>query len=158
MDQPLDLNVGANAMVVLPQGDADDGAGTSAGTRAAFQAWFHPNVAFTAAMTYVFVNEEEVYDAYDLTFYSIEAGVRYRGAPRPVRAFGELLLGRHTIAVDGPGVDDAQSDLGLRLGGGVELALGGTMSAVFQASYLSVEIENADLEAFTLEAGLSFHL
>lgn len=159
MDQPLDLDLGANAMLVLPQADADDGVGTSVGTRAAFQAWFHPNVAFAAALTYVFANEEDVYDDYDVTFYSLEAGVRYRAAPRPIRPFGELLLGRHTVAADGPGVDDSQSDLGLRLGGGIELALAGdTMSVVLQASYLSVEIENVDIEAFTLEGGLSFRL
>ena len=146
------------AMIVLPQADGDDFAGTSIGMRAAFGYAVTPIISVIGAFDYVFVNEKEevVSDQVSISFYSISVGARATMPRAGLRPFGELVLGRSTASVSSPIEDSSESDLGFRLGGGIIYGLGSAMVASAQLSYSSVEIEGAELDALVVEGGLGW--
>ena len=156
---PPRLTLGAGALLVLPQGDADEFSDESLGARLAFTYGFTPWVAGVASFEYVAVNENddaEDYDA-DFTYYAIDLGVRvsppWQDRLRPI---GEFLLGRHTVRYDVPGDEGSESDLGIRLGGGIATPIGGGADFTALLSYASAEIEEADIESMQLEGGVTW--
>jgi hypothetical protein len=152
------MMVTTSAMLVLPQADGDDFAGTSIGMRAVFGYAVTPIISVIGSVDYVFVNEKEevVSDQVSISFYSISAGARATMQRPGVRPFGELMLGRSTASVSSPRDDSTDSDLGFRLGGGIIYDLGPALVASAQLSYSTVEIEGADLDALAFEGGLGW--
>lgn len=142
----------ASALVVLPQSDADNVTETSLGLRTAFAYRVHPWIFVVGAFEYVFANEkEDVVGDTNINYYSIGFGGRLVSPKKAkLKGFGELLIGRHTLTVDG----DADSDLGFRLGGGGLYEIGPNLTLIGQVSYSSVEIERADIDALILEFGI----
>lgn len=158
--QPVErpMLASAHAMLVLPQADADDYIETSLGARVAFGYSIRPWVAILGSVEYVLVNEasDTVPDDTSIHYWAIDLGARFT-LPRPrVQPFGELLLGRHTAGYDSPTTDDSDSELGIRLGAGLQAPLTPDLRLIAQLAYTSAEIENADLEAITLEAGAAW--
>jgi hypothetical protein len=149
------LFVGGSATVWLPQGDADDTSDTSLGVRPVVGYWLRPFIAIIGAFDYIFVNEDA--NASDATFYSISLGARMT-TPKPaqLKPYGELLLGRYTLDADN--LDDSQSDIGFRIGGGATYAMGDNVVFTAGLGYSSVSIDVAfgdiDIDALVLEVGL----
>ncbi len=153
------MQAGGAAMLVLPQGDADDVSDTSPAIRATFVYWAHKNVGVVGSFEYIFVNEEDIpfYDNVDLTFYSINVGARFTTSERSkLQPFGELLLGRHTSAFDSPVGEDSDSDIGFRMGGGALYRFQPGLALTGQVSYTSAEIDNADIDGMMIEVGVAW--
>lgn len=155
------MMVSASGVVAMPQADADDLVETSLGVGGALVYWLHPNVGVIGSFDYVFANtkEDRVPDGTDIYFYSVNVGARFTPRDRDgVQPFGEITLGRHTAGYDSGSGDDAQSDLGMRLGGGITYRTGAGISVVGQLTYSTAEIEGADINAFLLDLGVAWDL
>jgi hypothetical protein len=159
-EQPR-MAVGASALLILPQADADDFTETSLGLRASFVYWWHPHVGAVGSFDYVFVQEDgdAVPDGAAIGYRSINLGGRVRSDDgAPTVWFGELLIGRHTRTYDDDFVDQSDSDLGFQLGGGVTHRIGPAILVTGQLTYSTVEIEDADLAAFILAGGVALEM
>ena len=146
--------VGGSLNIWLPQGDADDVAGTSLGVRPQFTYWIRPWIGIAASFDWVFVDADA--DVGDVTYYSISAGARITmSRPARIRPYGELMLGRYTLEADG--LDD--SELGFRLGGGATYALGTSLGLNAGLGYSTVSMDTGffdiDIDALILEVGVS---
>lgn len=155
------VTVAATGVVAMPQADADDTTETSLGLGASLVYWINHNVGVVGSFDYVFANTKEdvVPDEVDIYFYSINIGARVttrnRGGLQP---FGELTLGRHTAGFDSPAEDDSQSDLGIRIGGGVTYRTQNGFALIGQLLYSTAEIEEADINAFVLDLGVAWDI
>ena len=146
----------AAAVVAFPQADADEFSDTSIGFRGTFGYRVHPYVRALGSVDLIPVNENEFADEATILFYSVSVGARLSSpAPKALKPFGELLLGRHTVSVNTDGGDDTDSDIGFRLGGGVEYGLG-PLRGVASITYSSADIDGTDIAALVVEAGASW--
>lgn len=158
---PPRVTLGAGALIVLPQGDADEFSDESLGGRLSFTYGFTPWVAGVASFELVAVNENDAAEDADADFdyYAIDLGVRVSPPwTDRLRPLGEFLLGRHTVRYDVPGEEGSDSDLGIRLGGGLAMPLGGGAEFTALLSYVSAEIEDVDIESMQLEGGITWAL
>jgi hypothetical protein len=149
------IAAGASFTFWLPQGDADDLAEESPGFRIAAEYWFTDYVALAVSFDWVFVNEKDggFIVVEDAQYYSIGIGGRVT-TPRPARIkpFGELMLHRATLTVDATDYDE--SDVGFRFGGGGIFEIAPGFEAIAEVTYSAVEIEDADIDGISLEAGV----
>jgi len=155
------MMVSATGVVAMPQADADDLVETSLGVGASLVYWLHPNVGVVGTFDYVFANtkEDRVPDDTSIYFYSINVGARFTPRDRTgTQPFGEITLGRHTAGYDTTGDADAQSDLGIRLGGGVTYRTESGFTFVTQLIYSTADIEGADINAFLFDLGVAWEL
>jgi hypothetical protein len=153
------MQAGGAAMVVLPQGDAEDMSDTSLGIRGTFVYWAHKNVGAVGSFEYIFVNEKDnlIGDEVSLTFYSINVGARFTTSQRTkLQPFGEVMIGRHTSIADTPFGDTNDSDIGFRLGGGVLYRFQPGLAMTGQISYTTAEIEESDIAGIMLEVGVAW--
>ena len=155
------VTVTANGVVAMPQADADDTTETSLGVGGSLVYWVNHHVGVVGTFDYIFANPKDdiVPDDVDIFFYSINIGARVTTRNREgLQPFGELTLGRHTAGYDAPGDDDSQSDLGIRLGGGVTYRTNSGVALVGQILYSTAEIEEADVNAFLVDLGVAWDL
>jgi hypothetical protein len=155
------VTVSASGIVALPQADADDTTRTSLGVGTSATYWVNSYFGVAGSFDYIFANKKRavVPDDYRIYFYTLNVGVRVaapdRSGPQP---FGHFSLGRHTWGYKGPLDNDSQSDLGIRLGGGVLYRTGAGVALLAQLTYSSAEIENADINGFLVDLGVAWDL
>lgn len=146
-------SIAAAAILALPQADADDAVDASAGVGVSAAFWAHPNVAVVGAFDYVFGNAKDA--DVDVAFYAFDIGARFAPLERSgLRPFGELAIGRHSVRFAASGVEDSESDLGFRLGGGVTYRVGPRLAIVGRLRFSSAEIEDVDIDAFLFDIGI----
>jgi hypothetical protein len=150
------IELGARLGMWMPMDDADDYSDASLGVRLHGVYWVVPMFAIGAAVDWVAVNEEE--GVSDLTYYGIGiTGLITTPAPSRVKPFGELSVGRYTL--DSDDVDDSESDIGFRLGGGVSLEMAPNLALLADVAYSTVEFDfglvSLDVAAFILEGGVA---
>jgi hypothetical protein len=143
----------------MPMDDADDYADASLGMRVHGAYWVVPAFAIGGAVDFVAVNEEE--DVGDLTFYGIGiTGLVTMPGPARVKPFGEVGIGRYTI--DSDDVDDAESDIGFRLGGGASFEMSPNLALLGEIAYSTVDFDlgllSVDVASLTFEVGLAARL
>jgi len=143
----------------MPMDDADDYADASLGVRLHGVYWVVPMFAIGGAIDWVFVSEED--GVADLTYYGIGInGLVTTPNPARVKPFGEIGIGRYTL--DSDDVDDSESDIGFRLGGGATLEMSPGMALVGEIAYSTVDFDfgplSVDVAALILEVGLAARL
>jgi hypothetical protein len=148
------VTAGAEVLVVLPQGDADDLIEESLGVRASVAVALHPMVAVVAAFDYVFGNAKESPFLEDVEFstYSLSAGARGQLPVGRAIPFVEVLIGRYTASFDSDFGEASDCDLGYRAGAGVRVPFG-RVELLSTVEYAHTEIEDTDLSAFELGVG-----
>jgi hypothetical protein len=148
------VTAGAEVLVVLPQGDADDLIEESLGVRASVAVALHRMVAVVAAFDYVFGNAKESPFLEDVEFstYSLSIGARGQLPVGRAIPFAEVLIGRYTASFDSDFGEASDSDLGYRAGAGVRVPFGG-VELLATVEYAHTEIEDTDLSALELGVG-----
>jgi opacity protein-like surface antigen len=143
----------------MPMDDADDYADASLGVRVHGAYWVVPAFAIGGAVDFVAVNEEE--EVADLTFYGIGiTGLVTMPGPARVKPFGELGIGRYTI--DSDDTDDAESDIGFRLGGGASFEMSPNLALLGEIAYSTVDFDlglvSIDVASLAFEVGVAARL
>lgn len=153
---PARIELGARVGMWMPMDDADDYADASLGARLHAVYWVVPMFAIGGAFDWVAVSEEDGVD--DLTYYGIGiTGLVTTPAPSRVKPFGELSVARYTL--DSDDVDDSESDIGFRLGGGLSVEMSPSLALLADVAYSTVEFDfglvDIDVGAFILEGGVA---
>jgi hypothetical protein len=141
----------------IPQGDIDE-ADTSPGINLQFGYTVVPNVSILAGLRYFAIQSAALDDAgLDLSNYDFDIGGRYTFPVSPTaKAFGEAMLIYSTVAIDGGGMSDSESDIGFGVRAGAMFGVSGAISIGGAISYTTADINDATVGWLGLEGFVSF--